>query len=131
MTPFGTLASSAFVLGGALSEGCSVRWLQRCCGSAIGSNRARLTGVFELEGYWLVRRRERVPLLALADIVLAVFPLAWARHRVGSVPALERSEIGLLDLVLLAHGERQCVRRSKRCGGAPRVSALLVASPTF
>jgi prolipoprotein diacylglyceryltransferase len=61
---------------------------------------ARLTGVFELEGYWFVRRRERLPLLALADIVLSVFPLAWALHRVGSVLALERSEIGLLDLVI-------------------------------
>jgi len=61
---------------------------------------ARLTGVFELEGYWFVRRKERVPLLALADIVLSVFPLAWALHRVGSVLALERSEIGFLDLLI-------------------------------
>lgn len=61
---------------------------------------ARLTGVFELEGYWFVRRKERVPLLALADIVLSVFPLAWALHRIGSVLALERSEIGRLDLLI-------------------------------
>lgn len=61
---------------------------------------ARLTGVFELEGYWFVRRKEQVPLLALADIVLSVFPLAWALHRVGSVLALERSEVGFLDLVI-------------------------------
>lgn len=61
---------------------------------------ARLTGVFELEGYWFVRRREQVPLLALADILLSVFPLAWALHRVGSVLAPERSDVGFLDLVL-------------------------------
>ena len=61
---------------------------------------ARLTGVFEIEGYWFVRRQERVPLLALADVVLSVFPLAWALHRVGSAFALDRSEIGLLDLLI-------------------------------
>jgi len=61
---------------------------------------ARLTGVFELEGYWFVRRTERVPLLALADVVLSVFPLAWALHRVGSALALDRSEIRLLDLLI-------------------------------
>jgi prolipoprotein diacylglyceryltransferase len=61
---------------------------------------ARLTGVFELEGYWFVRRKERVPLLALADVVLSVFPLAWALHRVGSALALDRSEISLLDLLI-------------------------------
>jgi hypothetical protein len=61
---------------------------------------ARLTGVFEIEGYWFVRRKERVPLLALADVVLSVFPLAWALHRVGSALALDRSEVGLLDLLI-------------------------------
>ncbi|MES1184680.1 MAG: hypothetical protein ABUL60_12775, partial [Myxococcales bacterium] len=61
---------------------------------------ARLTGIFELEGYWFVRRTERVPLLALADVVLSVFPLAWALHRVGSALALDRSEISLLDLLI-------------------------------
>jgi prolipoprotein diacylglyceryltransferase len=61
---------------------------------------ARLTGVFELEGYWFVKRTERVPLLALADVVLSVFPLAWALHRVGSALALERSEVSVLDLVI-------------------------------
>lgn len=61
---------------------------------------ARLTGVFELEGYWFVKRAERVPLLALADVVLSVFPLAWALHRVGSALALDRSDIGLLDLLM-------------------------------
>jgi phosphatidylglycerol:prolipoprotein diacylglycerol transferase len=61
---------------------------------------ARLTGVFELEGYWFVKRAERVPLLALADVVLSVFPLAWALHRVGSALAVDRSEIGVLDLLI-------------------------------
>jgi len=61
---------------------------------------ARLSGVFELEGFWFVRRVERVPLLALADVVLSVFPLAWALHRVGSVLALGRSEVSVLDLVI-------------------------------
>lgn len=61
---------------------------------------ARLTGVFELEGYWFVRRSERVPLLALADVVLSVFPLAWALHRVGSALAFNPSKIGLLDLAI-------------------------------
>ena len=61
---------------------------------------ARLTGVFEIEGYWFVRRAERVPLLALADVVLSVFPLAWALHRVGSALALEHSEVGMLDLAI-------------------------------
>jgi prolipoprotein diacylglyceryltransferase len=61
---------------------------------------ARLSGVFEIEGYWFVRRKERVALLALADVVLSVFPLAWALHRVGSVLALDRSETGLIDLVI-------------------------------
>jgi uncharacterized protein (TIGR03382 family) len=61
---------------------------------------ARLTGVFEFEGYWFVRRAERVPLLALADVVLSVFPLAWALHRVGSALAHDRSDIGLLDLLI-------------------------------
>jgi prolipoprotein diacylglyceryltransferase len=61
---------------------------------------ARLTGVFELEGYWFVRRQERVPLLALADVLLSVFPLAWALHRVGSAFALDRTEIRILDLLI-------------------------------
>lgn len=61
---------------------------------------ARLAGVFELEGYWFVRRRERLPLLALADVVLSVFPLAWALHRVGSALAFDRSELRLLDLLI-------------------------------
>lgn len=60
----------------------------------------RLRGVFELESYWFVRRATQVPLLALADVVLSVFPLAWAFHRVGSVVGFERSELGALDLLL-------------------------------
>ncbi len=60
---------------------------------------ARLPGVLELEGYWFVRRKERVPLLALADVVLSVFPLGWALHRVGSALALDRSAVGIFDLV--------------------------------
>src|SRR4051812_42434182 len=61
---------------------------------------ARLTGVFELESYWFVRRTERVPLLALADVVLSVFPLAWFLHRVGSALVRDLSDIGLLDLLI-------------------------------
>jgi phosphatidylglycerol:prolipoprotein diacylglycerol transferase len=60
----------------------------------------RLRGLFELEGYWFVRRAERVPLLALADVVLSVFPLAWAVHRAGSALTRERSELGLIDLLI-------------------------------
>lgn len=59
---------------------------------------ARLPGIFELEGYWFVRRAERMPLLALGDVVLSVFPLAWALHRAGSALALDPSEVGMLDL---------------------------------
>jgi len=61
---------------------------------------ARLPGVFELEGYWFVRRTKRVPLLALADVVLSVFPLAWALHRVGPALALDRTEVRMLDLAV-------------------------------
>jgi prolipoprotein diacylglyceryltransferase len=61
---------------------------------------ASLAGVFELEGYWFVRRVERVPLLALADVVLSVFPLAWALHRGGSALTHDRSDVGLLDLLI-------------------------------
>jgi|GEM_PF-3746954 len=61
---------------------------------------ARLSGVFELEGYWFVRRKERVPLLALTDVVLSVFPLAWALHRVGSVLAVDHTELGFFDLLI-------------------------------
>jgi prolipoprotein diacylglyceryltransferase len=62
----------------------------------------RLHGWFELEGYWFVRRKERLPLLALADVVLSVFPLAWLLHRVGSILATDRPEVGLIDLLLTA-----------------------------
>jgi len=61
---------------------------------------ARLRGIFELEGYWFVRRREPAPLLALADVLLSVFPLAWALHRVGSVLQLGRSQVTIFDLVM-------------------------------
>jgi prolipoprotein diacylglyceryltransferase len=60
----------------------------------------RLRGVFELESYWFVKRAERVPLLALVDVVLSVFPLAWVLHRVGSAVTRERTQLGLLDLLL-------------------------------
>jgi prolipoprotein diacylglyceryltransferase len=60
----------------------------------------RLDGIFELESYWFVRRAQPVPLLALGDVVVSVFPLAWALHRVGSALALDRNEVGLLDLVI-------------------------------
>jgi prolipoprotein diacylglyceryltransferase len=60
----------------------------------------RWRGWFEVEGYWFVRRTERVPLLALADVVLSVFPLAWALHRVGSALAHDGPDIGLLDLLI-------------------------------
>ena len=63
---------------------------------------ARWPGYFELEGYWFVRRRERVPLLALADVLLSVFPLAWALHRVGTVLTNDRPDLGRLDLLLTA-----------------------------
>lgn len=62
----------------------------------------RLRGWFELEGYWFVRRKERVPLLALADVVLSVFPLAWVLHRIGSILAADRPGVGLIDLLLTA-----------------------------
>jgi prolipoprotein diacylglyceryltransferase len=60
----------------------------------------RWRGWFEVEGYWFVRRTERVPLLALADVVLSVFPLAWALHRVGSAFENDRPDSGLLDLLI-------------------------------
>jgi len=60
----------------------------------------RATGVFELEAYWFVKRARPVPLLALADVVLSVFPLAWALHRVGSALASDGSNIGLFDLLI-------------------------------
>lgn len=58
----------------------------------------RWPGWFDIEGYWFVKRVERVRLLALADVVLSVFPLAWALHRVGTVLAPDRTDISLLDL---------------------------------
>jgi prolipoprotein diacylglyceryltransferase len=62
----------------------------------------RLRGWFELEGYWFVRRKEAVPLLALADVVFSVFPLAWVVHRMGSMLATERPDVGLADLLISA-----------------------------
>jgi prolipoprotein diacylglyceryltransferase len=55
-------------------------------------------GWFDVEGYWFVKRSEPVRILALADVVLSVFPLAWALHRVGTVLARDRTDIGLFDL---------------------------------
>lgn len=60
----------------------------------------RWPGWIEIEGYWFVKRGNRVPLLALADVVLSVFPLAWALHRVGSLLVHDRPAIGLLDLLI-------------------------------
>lgn len=62
----------------------------------------RWSGWFDVEGYWFVKRVERVAILALADVVLSVFPLAWALHRVGSVLAREPPAIGHLDLIVTA-----------------------------
>lgn len=61
---------------------------------------ARLPGIFELEGYWFVRRGESMALLALSDVVLSVLPLAWALHRVGSALAQDHPVIGLPDLLV-------------------------------
>jgi prolipoprotein diacylglyceryltransferase len=47
-----------------------------------------------------VKRVEQVPLLALADVVLSVFPLAWVLHRVGSVLVHDRSDIAVFDLIV-------------------------------
>ena len=60
----------------------------------------RCPGWFAIEGYWFVKRVEQVPLLALADVVLSVFPLAWALHRVGSVLVHDRRGVGVFDLLI-------------------------------
>jgi prolipoprotein diacylglyceryltransferase len=60
----------------------------------------RWPGWFAIEGYWFVKRVERVPLLALADVVLSVFPLAWALHLAGSVLVHDRPDIGVFDLLI-------------------------------
>lgn len=44
----------------------------------------RLSGFVSLEGYWFVRRARSEPILALSDVTLSVFPVAWAFNRVGS-----------------------------------------------
>jgi prolipoprotein diacylglyceryltransferase len=44
----------------------------------------RVGDIVEVEGYWFVRRQHRRAVLALADVVLSVFPIGWAFNRAGS-----------------------------------------------
>jgi prolipoprotein diacylglyceryltransferase len=63
----------------------------------------RWPGWFAIEGYWFVRRAQRVPTLALADVLLSVFPLAWVLHRIGSVLVRDQADVvSTLDLLITA-----------------------------
>jgi hypothetical protein len=60
----------------------------------------RWPGWFDVEGYWFIKRAKRVPILALSDVLLSVFPLAWLLHRIGFVLMHDGPDVATLDLVI-------------------------------
>jgi prolipoprotein diacylglyceryltransferase len=85
----------------------------------------------DIETYWFVRREQQQPVLALADVVLSIFPIAWAFNRAAAAlahdhPGMRAPAASLFAVAYPDSGEAVSIGFGFFHGSVPRYDLSLI-----